>query len=86
MAREPYRNVDATVAASRAAAVTPSDSVSIEICRGLYVGTGGNVSVVMADVGNTVVFVGVGAGSILPIQVSRVNLTGSSASDIIALY
>lgn len=72
--------------AQAAAAVTPSDSVDIPQgrCRALYVGVTGNVSVVMN--GATVVFVAVPAGSILPVVASRVNLTGTTAASIVALF
>lgn len=66
------------------AAVTPSNTVGFSECRSLYVGTGGDVSAVCA--GSTVVFVGVQGGSVLPVQVTRVNATGTTASNIVALY
>jgi len=67
--------------------VTPSDSVSINgglLTRGLYVGTAGNVSVLTEN--GSIVFVGVIAGSILPIRISRVNATNTTAADIVALF
>lgn len=84
MAREPYRDTSSTIPASRAQAVVPSDSQGIEICRALYVGVGGNLSVQMAD-GGAAVFANVPAGSILPVQCSRVNAS-TTASSILALY
>jgi len=58
-------------------------SGTIEPCV-LYVGIGGDVSVVTAG-GDTVSFMNIPSGSFLPIQVIRV-LTGTSASRIIALW
>ena len=65
------------------------DTVSV-ISRGacLYVGGAGDVKVGMES-GDEVVFVGVAAGSFLPIQVLKVFGSGSggtSATDILALF
>lgn len=72
--------------AVNALAVTPSDSTDLTAapCRALYVGTGGNISAVVG--GNTVTFTGVPSGSILPVRISRVRATSTTASNIIALY
>jgi hypothetical protein len=51
----------------------------------LYVGTGGNIKVDMSGSG-TVTFNNVGDGVFLPILVDRVYSTGTTASNIIALY
>jgi len=66
------------------AAVTPSNSVDLTApTRSLYVGTTGDISVEMLN--GTVVFTGVAVG-ILPIQCTRVNFTGTTASNIVALW
>lgn len=65
-------------------AITPSDVTIIPACRGLFVGGAGNIAVVMAG-GTSVTFTGVVAG-ILPIQVSQVKATGTTATNIVALY
>jgi hypothetical protein len=85
MATPSYRTADATVSAYDASAVTPADDGALRVTRALYVGGAGNVKVDMA-LGNTVTFVGVVAGSILPIQVSRVYNTDTTATNIVALY
>ena len=71
--------------AENAIAVTPSDSVDLTgaPCRALYIGTGGNLSVIIG--GATVTFSNV-AGGILPIRASRVRATGTTATNIVALY
>jgi hypothetical protein len=51
---------------------------------GLWVGTGGHVSVVGSD-GVTVVFKNVPSGTLLPIHVIQVNSAGTTAGDIVAL-
>lgn len=80
-----YRNVDATVSARRAAAVTLSDSAILENTRALYIGGAGNLKVTMVE-GGDVTFSGLNAGTILPIQVTKAYSTGSTATNIIALY
>lgn len=80
-----YRTADATVSAFDAAAVTPSNSTDLAPTRALYVGTGGNLRVTTAY-GADVVFANVPTGSILPVQVTRVWATNTTASSVIALY
>jgi hypothetical protein len=80
-----YRDSDATVSSYDAAAVTTSDTNNIRTTRGLYVGGSGNVKVDMAY-GTTVTFSSVPAGTVLPIQVTRVYATDTTATLMIALY
>ena len=65
--------------------VTPSNSVNFPAeVRQLYIGSGGNVTVVNQD-GSTATFVGVLAGSFLgPFFILRVNATGTTATNILA--
>lgn len=68
-------------------AVTPDDDNDIPAnsqVRGLYVGSGGDISVVMSD-GSTGIFSAVPTGMILPAQITRVLATGTTATDILAL-
>ena len=82
----PYLTADATVSARRAADVVTSNTVTYESpTRGVYVGVGGNVKVDMVS-GGTVTFVGVAAGTLLPIQVERIYTTGTTATNMVALY
>lgn len=71
--------------AKMAAAVTTSDSATFAPTYGLYVGGAGNVKVDMYD-GGTVTFNSVTAGTILPIKATRVYATGTTATNIVALY
>ena len=72
--------------ARHAFAVTPSDSVSFTTsCRALYIGNAGNVALVTVG-GDEVTFVGLAAGSILPVATSRVDATGTTATNIVALW
>lgn len=80
-----FRTANATVAAHGAASVTLSDSAIIPNTRSLYIGVGGDVKVTLAD-GQSVVFKNANAGAILPVQVTSVWTTGTTATDIVALY
>jgi len=77
---------------SRAAIVTPSNTSTIPSLSGgdnngcvIYVGSAGTLRVQTAG-GDDVTFNGVLAGSFLPVQVTRVFVTGTSATNIIALW
>lgn len=75
-----------TSPAINAFSVTPNDSTDIvEVTRGLYVGVSGDVKVTTAA-GDTVTFVGLAAGVMHPIRVTRVWSTGTTATDIIGLH
>jgi len=71
-------------AAYDAVAVTTSDSTVIRTARSLYVGVSGDVAVRTAY-GSTVTFKSAPIG-ILPVQVDKVLATGTTATNILALY
>ena len=72
--------------ATNAVLITPSDSVDLtNVSRAVYVGTTGNMKVTMQDSG-TVLFTGIPAGTTLPIRVSRIWSTTTTASTILALW
>ena len=69
-----------------AESVTPNDSTDLDRrTKGIWVGSSGDLSVVMHN-GDVVIFPGVLGGSLLPIAVSRVRATGTTATGIVALY
>ena len=70
------------------AAVVPHNTTNLTVpTRGLFIGVAGNVSVVpLASPSTSVVFKNVAAGSVLPVAALRVNATGTTATDIVALY
>ena len=79
-------NFRGTDPADNAAAVTPNDSVDLtNIARALYIGTGGDVKITTAG-GDTVTLNDVQGGSILPIRTKRVFSTGTTASNMVAIY
>ena len=51
----------------------------------LYCGATGDINVLTAA-GQTVTFTAVPTGAFMPVQVLRVNATGTAATDIVALY
>lgn len=70
--------------ATRAEAVTPSDSADLtRLTRALWVGGTGNISVVMEG-GQTVTIEDIPAGTWMPIRVSRVRSTSTTATKIVA--
>ena len=81
-----YSTADATAPAHGAQAVTASDSTVLPGTRALWVGGAGNVAVKMSGNEATVTFVGVAAGTILPIQVTKVMATNTTATSIVALW
>jgi hypothetical protein len=84
--------------ANRAAAVVPSDTVNIPYVGDaagdklwacvLYVGSiaSGTDLKVMTAGGDEVIFKGLTAGTFIPVQVVRVFATGTSVTEIIALW
>lgn len=78
--------------ANRAVAVTPSNTANIsdstEAAKSgvvLYIGTGGNLKVLTAG-SDEVTFTNIQDGSFLPVQVLRVFATGTTATNIVALW
>lgn len=65
--------------------VTPSDDGALsETSRALYVGTAGTLAVTFAS-GASLVFPSVAGGAVLPLRVTHVLATGTTAAGIIAL-
>lgn len=72
----------ATVPAFRIADVTPSDTHQFDVInRAIWVGTGGNLSVVTYG-GDSTTIMNVQDGSLLPLIVKRIKSTGTTASNI----
>lgn len=65
--------------------ITPADGADLPtICHGIYVGGTGDLKVTMLD-GSTPTYKAVPVGTLLPIQVSRVFATGTTATLLIGL-
>jgi hypothetical protein len=67
--------------------VTPSDTVNLPNgpCRAIYVGGAGNLQIITAG-GSTATFVGLAAGTVLPMGAVRVLSTSTTATNLLALY
>ena len=85
-------NITTTGFANEATAITKSDTFnSTTILNGaaLYVGTGGDVAVVMQGIAgslsNDVIFKNVPSGTFLPIAVDFLCSTGTTASNILKI-
>ena len=78
-------NIGKTEPAYDMASVTTSDSSEIDPTRGLYIGGAGNIKVDTAA-GTTVTLNSAAAGSVLTIRVKKVYATGTTATNIVALY
>lgn len=68
-----------------AEAVITSDVTILELFRGLYVGSAGDVAILPEGNAASVTFVGVQAGTILPVRGTQVLATGTTATSILAL-
>ena len=69
----------------RAVAVTTNDMSYIPVTRALYVGGAGNIVVTMEN-GEDATLSGVLAGTVYPLSVKRVKATGTTATNLVALY
>lgn len=69
-----------------AAALVPHDAADLpHATRALYVGTGGDLVVAFLS-GDVVRLANVQAGALLPMRVTRVLATGTTAGDLIGLW
>jgi hypothetical protein len=67
-------------------AVTANDSTNLGCTRAVWVGGAGDLAVTFYRTGNVRTIVGVPAGTMLPIRVSKVMSTNTTATSILALY
>lgn len=68
-----------------AAAITPSDTVQIPLTtRAIYVGQGGDLRLRMAS-SDLVTLVAMPAGALLPLRVTQVMATGTTATALVGL-
>ena len=84
--RGAHLSANATVSAHGAVAIIPNDSTVIPVTRAIYVGGTGDIAVRTPDNETSVVFRAVPAGVIFPIQVDMVLTTGTTATNLVALY
>lgn len=81
-------NADAASSpAVNASAVTPHATDPLaNVSKGLYVGGAGDIACRLAGDSADVTFVAVPVGTVLPIRVSHVRATGTTATNILNLY
>jgi hypothetical protein len=71
----------------KAAVVTTSDTANLPVpARMLWIGGAGNVKVDTVGGSTGITILAVAAGTRLPIQVKKVYATGTTATNIVALY
>jgi hypothetical protein len=71
--------------ASTAVLVTLATNFSKGVSKGLYLGVGGDVVVVFED-NTAMTFKNLAGGIIHPIKCIRINTTGTTATNIVAVY
>lgn len=73
--------------ARRAVAIAPSDTAEFDPePQGLYVGGAGDLSMLGPDDTGPVLWKGVPAGTVLPFRTRKLRATGTTATNILALY
>lgn len=81
----PYNSNNITAPGLDGFSISPSDSINFATpCRGIYVGVTGDI-VIITPAGTLLTFVGVLAGTILPICAIRVNSTNTTASSLVGV-
>lgn len=78
-------NIGKTEPAYDATSVSVSDTARIDPTRALFIGGAGNVKVDTVG-GSTVTLNSISGGSIIPVSVTRVYSTGTTATNIVAFY
>tara|TARA_R100000742_G_C4266048_1_gene84130 strand:- start:297 stop:572 length:276 start_codon:yes stop_codon:yes gene_type:complete len=70
-----------------AVAVSPNDGADVTGApyKALYVGVGGDVALDLNNSGEAIVFKNLASGQILPVVFDRVDATGTTATNMIAL-
>lgn len=64
---------------------TASDTVNLDTPSVIYVGGAGNVKVTTAQ-GDDTVFLGLQPGQVIPVQVIRVWVNGTTATNLLRIY
>jgi hypothetical protein len=86
---DPFDNCcnDLSAPARKALAVTPNDTDPlVNVPKALYVGTGGDIAMRGIDGDVDQAWKNVPSGVILPIRAQYIRATGTTATDILALY
>lgn len=88
MARNKFVSSSSLTSAAKLRAVTPhaSNELPEGPCRALYVGVGGNINLIAEDDTDPISFVGVQAGAIIPVRAKAVRVSGTTATNLVAMY
>lgn len=78
-------NIVPLAKATSAVAVTPNDANAINKTKALYIGGSGDLAVTMAD-GTNATFKGLLVGNVYHLSVTKVKATGTTATNVLALY
>lgn len=65
--------------------ITPGADIK-SVTRAIYVGTGGDLVVTMYGGGNTVTFTNIPDGTLMPLRITAVAASGTTAAGIVGLY
>ena len=85
-ANDPFNNSNTGLDSPAAHAFLPAQSDTVDMAngtRGIYVGGAGDIKLVTVG-GETVTFMAVPAGSILPVRAARIWSTGTTATNLVA--
>ena len=75
----------AVIVATRHAAVTASDVTEFDAPQAVYVGTGGDIALVLVGSSTAVTYKNVADGTWMPVLAIQVLSTGTTASDIVRM-
>lgn len=67
--------------------ITPSDTVELEnYTRGVWIGVGGDVVMILAASGTAVTFKNIPSGTMIPMVIRQIKLTGTTAQNIVGMW
>ena len=86
--RDDNNVADLTASAVKLRTITPHDTneLTLGMCRAVYVGTGGDLTVIVRDDTDAVPMTNIPSGSVVPIMARIVKSTGTTATGLVALY
>ena len=76
---------DVSAPSTRPYAVVPNDTAPLpEVCKGIYVGTAGDVTLRGVNASADVTYKNLGNGSYIGVRAAYVRATGTTAADMVA--
>ena len=88
MAKAPTLSGKNTAPGGALRAITPhaSNALPDGPSRSIFVGTGGDLSVILFEDSSAVLLKNIANGTLLPLRVKAVRATGTTAADLVAIY